>query len=142
VHALPPLAKGRQSGVKTAVFAADGPKAIGAYSPAVRSGQLLFLSGQIPFDPATGVLVSGGIAVETERVLKNVGALLLAAGLGFQDVVRTTVFLTDMADFAAMNDVYGRYFTEPFPARSTVQVARLPRDVRIEIDAIASFDAR
>ena len=127
--------------MKTAVFAADGPKAIGPYSPALRAGQLLFLSGQIGFEPATGALVTGGIAVETDRVLKNVEALLRAAGLGFEHVVRTTIFLADMADFAAVNEVYGRYFTEPFPARSTVQVARLPRDARIEIDAIASFDA-
>ena len=127
--------------MKTAVFAADGPKAIGPYSPALQAGQLLFLSGQIGFEPATGALVTGGIAVETDRVLKNVEALLRAAGLGFEHVVRTTIFLADMADFAAVNEVYGRYFTEPFPARSTVQVARLPRDARIEIDAIASFDA-
>jgi 2-iminobutanoate/2-iminopropanoate deaminase len=128
--------------MKTAVFAANGPKAIGPYSPGLRAGQLLFISGQIPSDPATGALVGGGIADETERVLKNVEALLNAAGLTLQDVVRTTVFLADMADFTAMNDVYGRFFTEPFPARSTVQVAGLPRNARIEIDAIASWDAR
>jgi 2-iminobutanoate/2-iminopropanoate deaminase len=127
--------------MKSAVFAAGGPKAIGPYSPALRSGQLLFLSGQIGLNPATGALVTGGIAVETDRVLKNVEALLRAAGLGFEHIVRTTIFLADMTDFAAVNEVYGRYFTEPFPARSTVQVARLQRDARIEIDAIASLDA-
>jgi 2-iminobutanoate/2-iminopropanoate deaminase len=124
-------------------FSSPGaPKAIGPYSPAVRAGQLLFVSGQVPIDPATGGMVSGDIQTETRRVMENIGALLAAAGLDFSAVVRTTVFLADMNDFAAMNDVYGKFFREPFPARATVQVARLPRDARIEIDVIASYEGR
>ena len=110
---------------------------MGAYSPAIRAGNLLFISGQIPINPATGELVSGSISAEAEQVMRNLAALLKAAGLGFEHVVRTTVFLADMNDFVAMNEVYARYLVEPPPARATVQVARLPRDVRIEIDAIA-----
>jgi 2-iminobutanoate/2-iminopropanoate deaminase len=113
------------------------PKAVGAYSPAVKAGNLLFVSGQIPLDPATGALVEGDIAVQTDRVMQNLAALVEAAGVGLDHVVRTTVFLADMNDFAAMNEVYGRYFAAPAPARATVQVARLPRDVKVEIDAIA-----
>ena len=128
--------------MKQAVSSPGAPKAIGPYSPAIRTGQLLFVSGQVPFDPATGALVTGDIATETRQVLENVGALLKAGGLDFSAVVRTTVFLADMNDFAAMNAVYGGYFTEPYPARATVQVARLPRDARIEIDAIASYEGR
>lgn len=123
--------------MKHAVSSADAPKAIGPYSSALRAGQLLFVSGQVPFDPATGAMVDGDIAAQTRRVLLNVGALLEAAGLSFRDVARTTVFLADMNDFGAMNDVYRTFFEEPFPARSTIQAARLPRDARIEIDAIA-----
>jgi 2-iminobutanoate/2-iminopropanoate deaminase len=126
--------------MKQAIAAAGAPKAIGPYSSALRSGQLLFISGQVPFDPATGNMVSGEIQAQTRRVLQNVGALLEAGGLSFQAVVRTTVFLADMNDFAAMNEVYQTFFTEPYPARSTVQAARLPRDARIEIDAIATYD--
>jgi 2-iminobutanoate/2-iminopropanoate deaminase len=126
--------------VKQAISAAGAPKAIGPYSSALRAGQLLFISGQVPFDPATGTLVSGDIQAQTRRVLQNVGALLEAGGLSFQAVVRTTVFLADMNDFAAMNEVYQTFFSEPYPARSTVQAARLPRDARIEIDAIATYD--
>jgi 2-iminobutanoate/2-iminopropanoate deaminase len=126
--------------MKQAIAAAGAPKAIGPYSSALRSGQLLFISGQVPFDPATGNMVSGNIQAQTRRVLQNVGALLEAGGLSFQAVVRTTVFLADMNDFAAMNEVYQTFFTEPYPARSTVQAARLPRDARIEIDAIATYD--
>jgi 2-iminobutanoate/2-iminopropanoate deaminase len=118
----------------------NAPKAIGPYSPAVRAGQLLFVSGQVPIDPATGSLVSGDIRTETRRVMDNLGALLTAAGLGFSAVVRTTVFLADINDFAAMNEVYASYFHEPFPARATVQVARLPRDARVEIDVIATYE--
>jgi len=110
---------------------------MGAYSPAIRAGNLLFISGQIPINPATGELVSGSITAEAEQVMRNVSALLKAAGLGFEHVVRTTVFLADMNDFSGMNEVYARYLVDPPPARATVQVARLPRDVRIEIDAIA-----
>ena len=127
--------------MKHAVSSLGAPKAIGPYSSALRAGQLLFVSGQVPFDPATGVMVEGDIAAQTRRVLENIGALLDAGGLSFQHVARTTVFLADMNDFAAMNDVYRTFFVEPFPARSTIQAARLPRDSRIEIDVIASYDA-
>ena len=126
--------------MKQAISAANAPKAIGPYSSALRAGQLLFISGQVPFDPATGNLVGGDIQTQTRRVLQNVGALLEAGGLSFQAVVRTTVFLADMNDFAAMNEVYQTFFSEPYPARSTVQAARLPRDARIEIDAIAAYE--
>ena len=115
----------------------DAPAAIGPYSPAVRAGNLLFLSGQIPLNPADGSLVDGDITVQTEQVCRNISALLRAAGVTFANVVRTTVFLADMNEFAAMNAVYAKYAGDPPPARSTVQVARLPRDVRVEIDAIA-----
>ena len=125
--------------MKAAVTSPDLPKPIGPYSAALKAGSLLFISGQVPADPATGQLIDGDIAAQTRRVLDNIGALLAAAGLSFADVVRTTVFLADLNDFAAMNDAYRGYFTEPFPARSTVQAARLPRDSRIEIDAIASY---
>jgi 2-iminobutanoate/2-iminopropanoate deaminase len=100
----------------------------------------LFVSGQVPIDPATGQMVDGEIAVHTRRVLQNVGALLQAAGLSFAHVVRSTVFLADMNDFTAMNEVYATFFQQPYPARSTVQAARLPRDARVEIDVIASFE--
>jgi 2-iminobutanoate/2-iminopropanoate deaminase len=126
--------------VKLAVSSPHAPKPIGPYSPALRAGQLLFVSGQVPTDPATGDLVTGDIGAETRQVMENIGRLLQAAGLDFAAVVRTTVFLADMADFQAMNAVYGNYFSAPYPARATVQVARLPRDARIEIDAIASYD--
>src|SRR3989304_2144596 len=124
---------------KTPVSSPRAPKAIGPYSPAVRAGQLLFVSGQVALDPVTGNLVNSDIRAETRQVLENIGALLSAAGLDFSGVVRTTVFLADMNDFAAMNEVYGTYFTEPYPARATVQVARLPRDARVEIDVVASY---
>ncbi|MGE0446614.1 MAG: RidA family protein [Vicinamibacterales bacterium] len=120
-----------------AISAPDAPGAIGPYSPAIRAGNLLFLSGQIPIDPRTGQLVDGDVAVQTEQVMRNIAALLAAAGASFAHVVRTTVFLADMDEFAAMNAVYGKFVADPPPARATVQVARLPRDVRIEIDAIA-----
>ena len=126
--------------MKQSISSADAPKAIGPYSPAVRAGQFLFVSGQVPIDPATGDMIAGDIAAQTRRVLDNVGALLKAAGRSFGDVVRTTVFLADLNDFAAMNEVYGTYFSEPYPARATVQVARLPKDARVEIDVIASYD--
>ena len=124
-----------------AVASPRAPKAIGPYSAALRAGQLLFISGQVPMDPATGALIDGDIAAQTRQVLTNIGALLEAAGLTFGAVARTTVFLADMNDFAAMNDVYRTFFVEPYPARSTVQAARLPRDARIEIDVIASYDS-
>jgi 2-iminobutanoate/2-iminopropanoate deaminase len=125
--------------VKQAISSDQAPTAIGPYSPAVRAGQLLFVSGQIPLDPASGQLVTGNVAVQTRRVLDNIAALLSAADRSFGDVVRTTIFLADMNDFAAVNEVYGQYFSEPFPARATVQVARLPKDARVEIDVIASY---
>jgi 2-iminobutanoate/2-iminopropanoate deaminase len=121
----------------TAISTDRAPKAIGPYSQAVRANGFLFLSGQVPLDPATGELVRGTIDEEAARVLRNLGAVLEAAGSGFDKVVRTTVFLVDLADFAAMNAVYARHFGEARPARSTVQVAALPRGARIEIDVIA-----
>ena len=123
--------------MRTAVTSDDAPKAQGVYTPAIRAGQLLFISGQIPVDPKTGAIVDGDITAQADQSMRNVVALLKAAGLGFEHVARTTVFLADMDDFAAMNAVYARYIVDPPPARATVQVARLPRDVRIEIDAIA-----
>jgi 2-iminobutanoate/2-iminopropanoate deaminase len=126
-----------KAAVRQVVSAPDAPKAMGAYSPAIKAGNLLFISGQIPVDPSTGNLVTGDITAQAERVMQNLVALLRAAGIGFDHVVRTTVFLADMNDFAAMNEVYSRYIVDPPPARATVQVARLPRDVRIEVDAIA-----
>ena len=123
--------------MRQVISAPDAPPAMGAYSPAIKAGNLLFVSGQIPLDPATGALITGDITAQTEQVMRNLGALLRAAGVGFDHVVRTTVFLADMGDFAAMNEVYGRHVTAPPPARATVQVARLPRDVKIEVDAIA-----
>ena len=117
----------------------DGaPRAIGPYSQAIRSGSFLFISGQIPLDPASGELVGGDIRAQATRVMENLRGVLEAAGLSFSHVVKTTVFLADMNDLTVMNDVYGKYFTAPAPARATVQVARLPRDVRIEIEAIAA----
>ena len=124
--------------MKSAIASPNAPRAIGPYSSALRTGSLLFISGQVPADPATGKLVEGDIAAQTRRALDNIGALLAAAGLTYAHVVRTTVFLADMNDFSAMNEAYRGYFSEPYPARSTVQAARLPRDARIEIDAIAS----
>jgi len=125
--------------MKTPVSTENAPKAQGPYSQAVRAGGLLFVAGQIPLDPLTGDLVGGDVVAQARRVLDNIGAVLKAGDLSFADVVRTTVFLADMNDFAAMNEVYGTYFPPPYPARATVQVARLPRDVRIEIDAIAAY---
>ncbi|MDQ1559600.1 MAG: 2-iminobutanoate/2-iminopropanoate deaminase [Pyrinomonadaceae bacterium] len=113
------------------------PQAIGPYSQAVTVGDFVFTSGQIPIDPQTGVFVEGGIAEQTEQVLRNLAEVLRAAGTSLEAVVKTTVFLADMNDFAAMNEVYGRYFSNEPPARSTVQAARLPRDARVEIDVIA-----
>jgi 2-iminobutanoate/2-iminopropanoate deaminase len=115
----------------------DGPKAIGPYSQAIKANGLIFLSGQIPLDPSTQQLISGDVAAQTERVLQNLAGVLKAAGSSLQQVVKTTVFLKNMSEFAAMNEVYGRYFTEAPPARSTVEVARLPKDVLVEIDVIA-----
>ena len=113
------------------------PNAIGPYSQAVRANGLVFVSGQIAIDPQTGQFVAGGIVEQTEQVLKNLGAVLEAAGSGLNRIVKTTVFLADMQEFAAMNEVYGRFFKELPPARATVEAARLPRDARVEIEAIA-----
>ena len=115
----------------------NAPGAIGPYSQALQAGDFLFLSGQIPLDPATGTVVEGGIAEQTHQVLKNIGAVLSAAGASYAQVVKTTVFLQDMADFATMNEIYGGYFSAPAPARSTIQAAGLPRAVRVEIDCVA-----
>jgi 2-iminobutanoate/2-iminopropanoate deaminase len=117
-----------------------GPKAIGPYSQGIKANGFLFLSGQIPLDPASQQLITGDVAVQTERVIQNIGGMLEAAGTSLARVVKTTVFLKNMGDFAAMNEVYGRYFTADPPARSTVEVARLPKDVLVEIEVIALAD--
>jgi len=127
--------------VKDIIATDRAPQAIGPYSQAVRAGNLVFASGQIPIDPATGEFVAGGIAEQTEQVLRNLAAVFEAAGLSLNQVVKTTVFLLDMNDFAAMNEVYGRFFGQQPPARATVQAARLPRDARVEIEAIAVMSA-
>ena len=114
------------------------PGAIGPYSQAIKTGGMMYCSGQIPIDPATGEFVSNDISEQTEQVLKNLAAVLEAGGTSLDNVVKTTVFLADMSDFAAMNEVYGRYFSENKPARATVQAARLPRDARVEIECIAT----
>jgi 2-iminobutanoate/2-iminopropanoate deaminase len=123
--------------MKRALHTDGAPAAIGPYSQAVEIGGAVYLSGQIGLDPATGQLVSGGVESEARRVMENLGAVLKAAGLGFGDVVKTTIFLADLADFTRVNEIYGSYFGEPKPARSTVQAAALPRGARVEIDAIA-----
>ena len=123
--------------MKALVTAAGAAKAIGPYSPALKAGNMVFLSGSIPLDPVSGQLVEGGITEQTTRVMENIKALLAAAGADFDQVVRTTVFMIDLGEFAAMNEIYASYFSAPYPARSTVQVVKLPRDVRVEIDVIA-----
>jgi 2-iminobutanoate/2-iminopropanoate deaminase len=123
--------------MKEPISSPDAPKAIGPYSPAVRAAGMVFISGQIPIDPATGNFVSGGIAEQTEQVMKNLKALLTAAGSGFEQVVKTTVYLKSMGDFPAMNEIYGRYFAQAPPARATVAVAALPKDALVEIEVIA-----
>ncbi len=127
--------------VKEMIATDRAPRAIGPYSQAVRAGELVFASGQIPIDPTTGEFVAGGIAEQTEQVLRNLRAVFEAAGLTMNQIVKTTVFLADMDDFTAMNEVYGRFFDGEPPARATVQAARLPRDARVEIEAIASMSA-
>lgn len=122
---------------RRAVETPDAPRALGPYSQAVAAGETVFCAGQVGLDPASGKLVPGGIAAETARVLANLAAVLAAAGLSLADVVKTTVFLVDLAEFAAMNEVYGRHFTPPYPARATVQVVGLPAGARVEIEAIA-----
>ncbi|MEO8126815.1 MAG: RidA family protein [Bryobacteraceae bacterium] len=123
--------------MKRIIATDNAPKAIGPYSQAVAHNGLVFLSGQIPLDPVTNQMVEGDISVQTERVLQNLSAVLEAAGSSLANVLKTTVFLKNMADFPKMNEVYGRYFHENPPARSTVEAARLPRDVQVEIDVIA-----
>ena len=126
--------------VREIISTDKAPRAIGPYSQAVRAGGFVFASGQIPIDPATGEFVAGGVAEQTDQVLRNVSAVLEAAGTRLDRVVKTTVFLADMNDFIAMNEVYGRFFGEQPPARATVQAARLPRDAKVEIEAIAMLN--
>ena len=123
--------------MKKIIATDNAPKAIGPYSQAVIHNGLAYLSGQIPLDPATNTMVEGGIEVQTERVMENLKGLLEACGSSLENVVKTTVFIKDMGEFAKMNEVYGRYFTTNPPARATVEAARLPRDVRVEIECIA-----
>jgi 2-iminobutanoate/2-iminopropanoate deaminase len=125
--------------MREAITTASAPAAIGPYSQAIKAGNLLFLSGQIPLDPATGNLVEGGVEAQTRQVFTNIGAILQAAGASFDAVVTATVYLADMNDFAKVNEIYATYFSSPAPARATVQVARLPRDCRVEIQVIASI---
>ena len=128
--------------VKQIIATDRAPRAIGPYSQAVRAGNLVFASGQIPIDPATGEFVAGGIAEQTDQVLRNLTSVFAAAGVELNQIVKTTVYLADMEDFAAMNEVYGRFFGAQPPARATVQAARLPRDARVEIEAIAVSEPR
>lgn len=136
-----------QGGVRYRLWMKDGapvdkpPAAIGPYSPALRAGDFLFVSGQIPLDPETGQLVAGDVSAQAERVLKNLGAVLAAAGASFGEVVRTTIYLVDLAHFGVVNEIYGRYFRDPYPARATLQVSALPRGALVEIDAIAFMRA-
>jgi len=125
--------------MKTIIRPKNSPAPVGPYNHAVRLGNLLFCSGQIPLDPATGNLVSGDIRAQTERVLENVKAILADQGLTFANVVKSTVFMTNLGDFAAMNEIYARYFTADFPARSTVQVSGLPRGANVEIEVVAHY---
>ena len=124
--------------MKKVISSAEAPAAVGPYSQAVAVGNLLFCAGQIPLDPKTNELVEGDVTSQAERVCQNIGAVLRANGMNFGHVVKTTVFLTDLANFGAMNAVYARYFTEPFPARSTIQVAGLPRGAQVEIEVTAA----
>ncbi|HEY3593017.1 MAG TPA: RidA family protein [Polyangiaceae bacterium] len=126
---------------KQIIESLEAPKPIGPYSQAVRMGELVFLSGQVGLDPSNGNLVSGGVTAEARRVMENLGAVLTAAGAGYSDVVRVTIYLTNLADFAAVNEVYGSYFTTEPPARATVQVAALPKGAAVEIDMIAHIGA-
>jgi 2-iminobutanoate/2-iminopropanoate deaminase len=126
--------------MKEIISTENAPSAIGPYSQAVKAGNMVFVSGQIPINPQTGEFVSSDVAEQTEQVLKNLSAVLEAAGSSLNNVVKTTVFLADMNDFAAMNEIYANYFSENKPARATVQAARLPRDARVEIEAIGLID--
>ena len=122
---------------KLVIQTASAPAAIGPYSQAVRTGSLLFVSGQIPLDPVSGQLIGGGIEAQTHQVLKNLVAILSAANATLDDVVKTTIFLKDMQQFQVVNEIYGSYFKPPYPARATVEVARLPKDVAVEIECVA-----
>ncbi|MBS1501667.1 MAG: RidA family protein [Bacteroidetes bacterium] len=123
--------------MKKTINTNNAPAPIGPYSQAVDTGSFLFVSGQIPAKPATGEIVSGDIKAEANQVMENIGAILMAAGLNFRNIVKTTIFLTDMQTFGQVNEVYGTYFTDNFPARETVQVAALPKNVNVEISVIA-----
>jgi 2-iminobutanoate/2-iminopropanoate deaminase len=125
--------------MKRIISTKDAPGAIGPYSQAVQLGQLLFCSGQIPLDPATGQVITGDVKAQTTQVMKNIEAILKAAGANFGSIVKTTIFLKSMNDFAQVNEVYGSYFKGDYPARSTVEVARLPRDVLVEIEVLAQL---
>src|SRR5262245_8982517 len=125
--------------MKKVIVTAEAPAAVGPYSQAIALGNLLFCAGQIPLDPATGELVGADVTAQTEQVCQNISAVLKANDMTFTNVVKSTVFLTDLANFAAMNAVYSKYFREPFPARSTVQVAGLPRGAQVEIEVTASL---
>ena len=124
--------------MKKVIATPDAPEAVGPYSQAIAVGNLLFCAGQIPLAPETGAVVPGDTAAQADQVLKNIGAVLHANGMSYANVVKTTVFLTDLADFAKMNEVYAKYFTAPYPARSTIQVAALPKGANVEIEAIAA----
>ena len=124
---------------KEIITTKNAPAPIGPYNQAAKANNTLYISGQIPADPATGVIVTSSIEDETHMVMKNLGAILKAAGLGFDSVLKTSIFISDMNNFARINEVYGSYFASDFPARETVQVSRLPKDVNVEISAIATF---
>jgi 2-iminobutanoate/2-iminopropanoate deaminase len=124
---------------KQVISTSAAPSAIGPYSQAIRAGQFVFVSGQVPFNPSTGELVTGSIEEETTQVMENVKAVLDAAGLTMADIVKTSIFLTDLGNFAQVNEVYGSYFTDDPPARATIQVAALPRGARVEVEAVAMF---
>lgn len=124
---------------KTAINTENAPKAIGPYSQAIRSDNLLFCSGQLPVDPKTGKLVEGGVEQQTDQVMKNLSAILKESGCDLNSVLKTTIYIKNMDDFSIINGVYAKYFQEPFPARATVQVAKLPLDVDVEIDAVAKI---
>jgi 2-iminobutanoate/2-iminopropanoate deaminase len=123
--------------MKSVINTNNAPAPIGPYSQAIAAGNLVFVSGQIPLDPSTGEIISGDVKAETKQVMENVKAILVEAGLGFNNIVKTTIFLTDMQTFAQVNEIYGTYFTDQFPARETVQVAALPKNVNVEISVIA-----
>lgn len=126
---------------KAAVRSQKAPQAVGPYSQAIKAGGFIFLSGQIPIDPATGTLIQGGVAVETRQVLRNLEAVLKDAGASLNDVVKTTVYLKDISKFTEMNNVYAEFFREPYPARATVEVRDLPKGAQVEIDAVAVAEA-